>query len=175
MPFMRASIFLLLVFASAACGGNVVVDPTPSTGTGGATLTGSTSSASTSGGACTKGVCPMFPPSAGAPCPCDGQECPYDQCPEDGPLTTATCAAGVWSLQSASCLGACGSTQCTPGFVCLHHVGGPIGTMPEECVPDPCGSSPLSCSCATSLCPTGEGFTCAVMGGDLVCGCPLCK
>jgi hypothetical protein len=169
---MRPSLVLVpFVFLLIACGGNVVIDDSSIGGNG------SASTSTTSSGACAKGMCPMFPPTAGEPCPCFGEACPYDQCPEDGSLTTATCTAGTWALQTESCAGTppCGMLQCTPGFVCLHHIGGPVTSTPEQCVQDPCGASPLSCSCATNVCPTGDGYTCSVMDGDLVCGCPLCK
>jgi hypothetical protein len=171
---VRAFALWPLALALAGCGDAAV--RASAAGAGGATTTTTVTSGSKSG-ACSKGVCPMFPPTAGSACPCFGMVCPYEQCPQDGPLLTATCDAGSWSLATAPCgaAPACGTTECTPGFVCLHHVGGPIGTMPQECIPDPCGGSPLSCACAADVCPTGNGYTCAVTGNDLVCGCQLCK
>jgi hypothetical protein len=178
---MRPSSFVLVpfVFLVIACG-NVVVDGAAMSGSGGASTSMTTATTTSSGGSCggcSKTVCPMFPPTAGSPCACCDQTCPYNQCPQDGSLATVTCISGAWSLQTESCeaTSACGLTQCTPGFVCLHHVGGPVTTMPEKCIPNPCGTSPLACSCATSVCPADPGDTCSVMGSDLYCGCSLCQ
>ncbi len=143
-------------------------------GTGGSATTSSTGTGGVSGG-CSKNECPMSPPAAGTFCPCLDQECEYDQCPEDGALTTATCTGGAWSLQSAMCTASasCGETQCTPGFVCLNRASGIAITA--TCIEDPCGSSPLACSCAADVCPTSQGNTCAVMGDALYCACTICQ
>jgi hypothetical protein len=181
---MRASIFFSF-FSLFGCGGNVVVDAFATSVGGGATAastatarpSATSSSSGASCGGCSKTVCPMFPPTAGAACACCDQTCPYDQCPQDGSLTTATCINGTWSLESANCAAAspCGSTQCTPGFVCLHHIGGAVMSMLETCIPNPCGPSALACSCATSVCPTNPGDSCMAMGNDLLCACAACQ
>jgi hypothetical protein len=172
---LATSLTLPFVLVLLACGGNVIVDGSAPSGTGGASTTTATGGAGA--GACAKGVCPMYVPAGGQPCPCFGMTCPYDQCPEDGSLMTATCDNGSWSIQVAECTSAtqCGATQCTPGFVCAHRIGGPVTNMPVRCIPNPCGASPLACSCATTVCPTGADTVCEVMDNDLFCGCPTCK
>jgi hypothetical protein len=167
---MKASLLalaLLALVALPACGGKVVLDGSGSSGNGGAT-TGTASSGG--GGGAPSCPCPMFPPAEGSTCACAGASCPYDQCAEDGPFTTATCTAGAWSLAVASCmLVPCGEKACPPGDVCLHVEGGAPANL--SCIPDPCGASPLACSCATSVCPDD---CLSGSGTDLFCGCDNC-
>jgi hypothetical protein len=160
---MRTSLasLLLSVFlcgVAAACGGNVVVDPSAAgttgataSGTGGVTsTTGSGATSSGTGGA--SAACPTLAPNQGDACSDPGLVCPVPVCCGG----TATCAGGTWQVTSVPCQQPCITCPlttygCAANAVCVESgAGGPLVTY--RCANDPCAGQPLTCGCAAPLC-----------------------
>jgi len=119
-------------------------------------------------------TCPESAPVNGAGCDvCMQGPCVYDACASTSTRQTATCDAGRWTVASTSCAERCGYTDaslpCAAGQVCV--IPGARGNQPT-CLDNPCGSAPLSCACAGSLCDIGY---CESAANDFVyCTCPAC-
>jgi hypothetical protein len=133
-------------------------------GGGSSAGSGSGGSGGSSDGGDVAGECPATLPATGAPC--SGQlECTYFDCEGDG-QTTARCNASTFALETLPCLAfACagaGGPECEPGNVCIVHGTG----LNAECVPNPCGTSVVSCECAGSFC---DGVTCSSRGATIHC------
>jgi len=117
--------------------------------------------------------CPESPPMNGAACDvCTQGPCIYDTCPTDT-RQVATCDAGRWTVSSTSCPQRCGYTDasapCAAGQVCV--IPGALGPQPT-CQDNPCGSAPLSCECAGSLCDVG--YCDSAVNDFVYCVCPNC-
>jgi hypothetical protein len=118
--------------------------------------------------------CPESAPLNGAACDvCTQDPCVYDSCASTSTRQTATCDGGRWTVSSTSCAEPCGFTNaslpCATGQVCV--IPGALGPQPT-CQDNPCGSAPLSCQCAGSLCDVGY---CESAVNDFVyCVCPNC-
>jgi hypothetical protein len=92
-------------------------------------------------------TCPSSPPQAGGPC--NGQGCFYEDCAGVG-RTAAYCTNGAWVVDRAPCAtSTCpaigGGATCPAGQICSQRAGGAV--EPTECVPNGCGTGPLSCDC----------------------------
>ena len=121
-------------------------------------------------------VCPATPPAAGSACagPCL-QAAPCGYACDQGMSVLAQCPANKWEITSVPCSDPvmCGDTTCAPGEVCLQTAGGP-GIF-SSCQKNPCENQPLSCECASSLCPGGDMYECTVSSGNQVsCSCSMC-
>jgi hypothetical protein len=116
-------------------------------GSGGAD--GGTTSDTGAGGAVEALACPSKTPLQGADCA--GQACVYQDCAGAG-LTIALChPEGSFELQVAACApAACAgaaSSPCATGSLCLKK---PVnGVLTSSCLPNPCGTGPITCACAT--------------------------
>ena len=92
-------------------------------------------------------TCPSAPPQAGGAC--TGQGCFYEDCAGVG-RTAARCTNGAWVVDrapcaTATCPGIGGSVTCPAGQICSQQAGGAV--QPAECVPNGCGTGPVSCDC----------------------------
>jgi hypothetical protein len=110
---------------------------------------------------CAPPICPAQAPANGSSCACLGAlSCHYDTCSQTQLETDAKCLNNAWSVQTYGCENACGVEDCMAGQICFVK----SGTM--HCVANPCLPQPLSCGCATSLCPANN---CTVMSATLTC------
>jgi hypothetical protein len=128
-------------------------------------------------------LCPCPGPDAGMACGaslcqqgwtcCGPPECAI--CiPPTGGVCAPTCDGGPSAGDSGSSVdgGSCQTNaDCGAGGLCVAYVTnrGPTSTTTFSCRANPCGQSPLSCSCAASLCAGfGAGY-CSVSGDQLKC------
>jgi hypothetical protein len=115
--------------------------------------------------------CPLTPPSNGASCGAVALSCVYQDCTAVG-RTEATCKAGTWSVQTASCdVGKCSGSGTYTGFVicgadqvCVQTSGGGgvLVTTPS-CIDNTCAPSPISAQCL------GLSNNCYVNGTQVSC------
>ncbi|WP_437478972.1 hypothetical protein WME75_31685 [Sorangium sp. So ce1014] len=127
-------------------------------GSGGASTGGSTTGGSETAGTTTSGTgaapltaqCPETIPVPAAECPTQGGSCFYGDC-EDGQRTVATCMASRWTVETRPCSTfLCAiSEECMPGEICSVYSGGAFW---GECIPNPCGTGPVTCECASPGC-----------------------
>jgi hypothetical protein len=154
----------LLAGASLAAGGGTTSASSSSS------TASSSSSASSSGEVDAGGGCPTTRPENRSPCPTEGLRCPIPfLCCGGG----AICEGGQWSLSLPLCGLVCvacpeNGSGCAPEAVCVERPSGDSSAPPTySCEPDPCGSEPLSCACAASLCSgpcTSAGSSMVVCG-----------
>ena len=81
----------------------------------------------------------------------------------------ATTGGTSGAVQTSTTMTSCGSQGCPTGEVCEDLVWIPnFGPRTDtySCKTNPCGSSPLSCTCAASIC---NGFTCGISSGYVTC------
>jgi hypothetical protein len=127
--------------------------------------------------ACVAPMCPDELPEHGKECDrCRvPAECPYDRCNGDAFYTARCNAGGNWVVTSTPCRFACGDEglECDRDELCVKtdQTLGPT----FSCEKNPCGTQPVSCACADSLClqpavcsPNGTG------GRDVACACLIC-
>jgi hypothetical protein len=88
-------------------------------------------------------------------------------------VSRASCEAAAWDVAVTACEQVpCGNESCAPGQVCRERAS---GAYLVECVDNPCGTSALTCECASSLCYDGD--TCSTSDLSVYCnsnceGCP---
>jgi hypothetical protein len=131
-------------------------------GTGGSTDGGAGGNNHDSGG---DGIvlisCPSSAPVTGSSCLGNIPDCFYEECSGTGGSngrTSAQCRNGNWVTQVAPCGPvSCGLGRgtCPSGDICVISEA---GTATVLCIPNPCGSGPISCSCLQSC-----GTKCTVM------------
>jgi hypothetical protein len=99
--------------------------------------------------------------------PANGDPCSGWTCSNGGMQIQGSCP--TWCVAEGDAGGPCmTASDCAAGQVCFNN--DPLQTPTGTCVSNPCGSSPLSCGCASSLC---NGITmglgaCEVGDGGLV-------
>ena len=119
--------------------------------------------------------CPPSPPADGDACCGFQPSCAWDECNTVGQIQ-ASCdnGTGKWTVSTTPCDNAgpiCGGKPCNPSEICVEYQGG--AGITYSCQADPCGSSPLSCGCAASLCAPPQ--SCLVADSKhLTCTCDLC-
>jgi hypothetical protein len=168
-----------------ACGGKVVVDEQASSrvGAGGGASTSvvsgagaSNASTSSSGGGLGGAAgCPAEFPGKGTPCavPADVQCAVAFSCCG----LFATCQGGIWTVSTPDCHQACVPCGPDPDFacsvnaLCVVHQG--LETT-YTCSANPCGSEPVSCACASSVCEGGTRNCDSAQGSTVTCACPSC-
>lgn len=123
---------------------------------------------------CEPAQCPIDPPPHGESCECaTGLSCAYDRCTMTGFSVSATCVNELWSTAEEPCPSvACGTIMCPPTELCVFlHYQGVLG-YDYVCKPNPCAGAPVSCTCASSVCGTGDCTTMVpTMDADLLCSC----
>ena len=109
--------------------------------------------------------CPQRPPVAGDPCVLSAS-CRYYDCAGAG-RTTASCDGSRWNVRSQACAAfRCDTGPCAPGEICVLFASGAI--LPR-CVANPCGSGPITCACARTVCNAADCHE----GGELQAGTDL--
>jgi hypothetical protein len=129
-------------------GGLSNVTTTKATG-GGLSVGGATATSVTTTVVVT--TCPVTAPTQGTDCDANSMECFYDDCPAVG-RTQAICISGTWNVETATCgIVLCdGSfTDCELGDICSTVAS---GALLRECIPNPCGSGPVTSECARAGC-----------------------
>jgi hypothetical protein len=102
--------------------------------------------------------CPATAPTQGTDCVTNSTECFYDDCPAIG-RTQARCISGTWKVETAACgiVNCSGSfTNCEIGDICQTVAS---GALLRECVPNPCGSGPVTSQCAPAGCSVITSLT----------------
>jgi hypothetical protein len=112
--------------------------------------------------------CPAAAPRAGESCSCAAR-CHYYDCGGRGRVTATCGGASGWQTSEIACAAyRCASIPCAAGEICIVSIGG--AAIPR-CVKSACGSGPVTCACAQSVCPSpgcSEGTQ--FIDGDLTCG-----
>lgn len=119
--------------------------------TGGSATGGSETVATTSsgaGGPPPTARCPEAIPVPETECLQNGPTCYYGDC-EDGQRTVAICLASGWTLEARPCTSFFCTEECQPGEICRVLQG---GAYLAECIPNPCGTGPVTCQCVSPGC-----------------------
>jgi len=118
-------------------------------------------------------TCPNAPPADGDTCTA-ARSCFYEDCAGVG-RTVATCGQGTWSVTSGPCdtvvceNGITG-TSCDVGKVCVAIASGvPVNL----CVPNSCGTGPVSCDCVESC--IGSCSVRGTVANGIVIDCNPCS
>lgn len=115
-------------------------------------------------------LCNMATPIA---CACDGTSVAYGECSgyPTGYAGKPTIHTGACEAGSAADAGACQTAaDCGPNEVCVQDYDPQVGPNPvsSKCIANPCGTSPLACSCAVTPACYGFSVNCAIASGGVV-------
>src|SRR6185295_4855435 len=105
--------------------------------------------------------------------PCTRSEvCTYLDCGGRGRVS-ATCNGQRFTVESFPCnmtVTQCGTAMCGQNMICLEQLS---GAATRQCVPNPCGTSAITCGCAGSLC--ARGWSCSAVQTTVSCTstCPM--
>ncbi len=111
-------------------------------------------------------LCNMVSPIA---CSCSGTGVAYGECSgyPNGYAGAPTVHTGSCAQEGGTCQTAadCGSNQ-----VCVQDFDPQVGPAPvsSKCIDNPCGTAPLSCTCAVTPACSGFSVNCAIGSGGVV-------
>jgi hypothetical protein len=111
-------------------------------------------------------LCNMPTPIA---CACDGTSVGYGEC-----SGYPTGYAGAPTVHTGSCAQEGGTCQtaadCGTNQVCVQDYDPQVGPNPvsSKCIDNPCGTAPLSCTCAVTPACYGFSVNCAIGAGGVV-------
>jgi hypothetical protein len=174
--------------SSACLAGDASPNPTPTGSDGGlaCTVTADCSSLTSGGtvpyvcgyplgaGCAAQGTClpagPLCNMITQVACACSGSEVGYGECsgyPNGyaGAPTVHTGACDDASVATCQTAADCGANQ-----VCVQDYDPQVGPNPvsSKCIDDPCGTAPLSCTCAVTAACYGFSVNCAIGSGGVV-------
>jgi hypothetical protein len=127
-------------------------------------------------GCSAQGTCmpagPLCDPVSPVACACDGTSIAYGDCSgyPNGYAGKPTVYAGACPPDGGTNLACQTAADCGTNEVCVQDFDPQIGPNPasSKCIPNPCGTAPLACSCAVTPACAGFSVNCAIGSGGVV-------